>query len=393
MKKLFSILLVLSISAIVFGQELQIEGKVFNKTNRKPIQGARVTVNKTSRVAYTDSIGQFFMVIPKEHGSLVVTHPDFDPNIVAFKNPQTGRKIKLEVSLYPKTNVLKESDTGELENKGSRQFSGQVFNEQNSLPIPGALVWVLKANKEVFTDTTGFYTVDVPKGRRFLFVSHQNFDPKIIGLNPPFNRPFNVGLSSFDEDSIKKVSLKEEIDSIRLVNKNAISVFPVQLILGAVALQYERHFKNIKNSIGLYGAAYLYGWAGNLSRYTGFKLAPFFRHYEWMKTNRSFFFDYQLMVGYFDFHPLAYNYDYGYYRKYQDVNFWTVGGGISLGWMMITPRSTKNFMAISLGLQYFPMHVPKNLDAYPNYNAGTSWWYISGPGSVLQVKITFGRIF
>jgi len=397
LKKLFSLLLAISLSACIFGQELHLNGEVFNKADKKPIQGASVEVNYTGQKTQTDSLGHFFVAIPKKHGSLVVTHPDFDPIIAQFNYPRSGKNFNLKVGLYSKTYFLSESDTAVWKNKASRHYSGKVINEQSSLPIPGASVWVLKANKEVFTDTAGFYSLVLPKGPQFLFVSHQDFYPKKVALSPPFNRPHNVGLLSIVEDSIRRVAVKNEMDTIRQLNKNALSVLPVQIIMGDVALQYERHFKNIKNSIGLHGAAYLYGWAGNESRYTGFKLAPFFRHYEWMKSKKSFFFDYQLMVGYFDFHPLAYNYDYGYYRKYQEVNFWTAGGGISLGWMMITPRSTKNFMAITLGLQYFPMHVPKTLhadDPYDlNYTAGKDWWYIYGPGSVVQVKIMFGRIF
>jgi hypothetical protein len=398
-KNLFSFLLAISFSACAFGQELHLNGEVFNKADKKPIQGAFVEVNYTGQKTQTDSLGHFSVAIPKKHGSLVVTHPDFDPIIAQFNYPRSGTNFNFKVGLYSKAYFLSESNASESKNKDSRNFSGKVFNEQSLLPVPGVSVWVLKANKEVFTDAAGFYSLVLPKGPQFLFISHQGFYPKKAALSPPFNRQFNFGLLSIADDSIKKVRVKNEMDSIRQVNKNAISFFPVQIILGGVALQYERHFKNIKNSIGMYGAAYLYGWAGNDSRYTGFKLAPYFRHYAWMKSKKSFFFDYQLMVGYFDFHPLAYNYDYGYYRVYKDVNFWTAGGGISLGWMMRTPRSTRNFMSISLGLQYFPMYVPNKLesDAHSagnlNYTAGKTWWYIWGPGSVVQVKITFGRIF
>jgi hypothetical protein len=69
--------------------------------------------------------------------------------------------------------------------------------------------------------------------------------------------------------------------------------------------------------------------------------------------------------------------------------------------MFVLPRSKHVFGNISIGYQYFPVvKGPESISrevSYPSftrtYHTWYDWWYMPGPGSTLEVKITIGGIF
>ena len=193
----------------------------------------------------------------------------------------------------------------------------------------------------------------------------------------------------------------EQTDSIWKSKKNALSLSLLELYRGGIGVRYERFIK-IKQSIGLHFTYYLFGWGYDTyssgvfgldklpaSHFTGFKMAPFYRYYFFRNNRKGLYFEVKMLTGYFDFSELFYvDYDDG---EYFSENFWSFGGGVSVGHSL----EFKNSMAVinlSVGLQYFPMNVPETMN-YGNLEVSNDWWKILGPGAIFELKLTIGGIF
>jgi hypothetical protein len=55
---------------------------------------------------------------------------------------------------------------------------------------------------------------------------------------------------------------------------------------------------------------------------------------------------------------------------------------------------------VSVGCQFFPMDVPTDIKIeqgapgrFVTYSVNNAWWYITGPGSIVEIKFTLGGLF
>lgn len=277
-----------------------------------------------------------------------------------------------------------------------KEVRGIVYNEKNNKslgikhsPVQGALVEIISTERKTYTDSLGRFTISVPKGNRHLLVSHNDFTSKKVLLagGGYWIKPITIYLLA-QNDSVY-------MDSLWRKKRNAISYLPMELVIGSIGLQYER-FITVKQSVGLNSSFYLFSgyWIIRAdTKGNGVKLSPFYRFYPGNIFKNRFFLEGKIMLGYFDFHPLQYDYNSTYGHKFQDVNFWTYGGGISVGWAKRLLKEKNGLLNFSLGFQYFPMQVPEYLNGNHQYTANKDWWYIFGPGSYVQIKLAFGGFF
>ncbi len=201
-----------------------------------------------------------------------------------------------------------------------------------------------------------------------------------------------------------------EEDSLFPTFKNAVSISILEFFAVGVGLRYER-FLAKKHAVGLHASYYFYGLSpsnysdpsGYQSRatYTGFKMQPFYRFYPVRQKAKGLFLEAKIPFGYFDFDKITYRYrTTTHLTQSISPKFWTWGFGFSVGLMARIPGSKHGLVNFSLGCQYFPMvDVPKSIPrevsmgSTINLTADTSWWYLLGPGSYFEVKLTFGGIF
>ena len=296
----------------------------------------------------------------------------------------------------------------------NRIARGYVLDMQSRAAIDSAMVAVYDTGILTYTDYSGFYSIQVPKKRRHLNISHKDYESKRVVLAPGFqHKKIKVYLrpNTFIEQQAKQQKLQ---DSAVLKAKNILSLSMIEILAVAIGVRYER-FIALRHSLGIHNSWYVYGRKFNLGSeyslyayYNGFKVAPFYRFYPIRSAKVGLFLEGKIPFGYFDFSTYEYHYysndnqkmDYAY-------SFWTWGVGVSVGVMVGGSKIQKDgnkrwkpTFNISLGYQYFPMvEPPKNIykqitpEYRRRYYTETNWWYQYGPGGYFEVKVTIGGIF
>lgn len=60
-----------------------------------------------------------------------------------------------------------------------RIVHGDVKNYKTQEPIQGALIQLLKTENKVYTDSLGFFDINVPKEHRSIMISHDDFNTSL----------------------------------------------------------------------------------------------------------------------------------------------------------------------------------------------------------------------
>lgn len=285
--------------------------------------------------------------------------------------------------------------TGSVSYGQEKQVKGTVFNKITHEPVQSVKVLEVKDGNVSFTDSTGFFSViSESKSREFIF-SHIDYDTLLFKYPRGYpKKKLKIGMTP--------VNLYEH-DTIWIKHKNAVSFSPLELAAGAVAFRYERFLK-LKQSVGIHTSFYLYGYMNFIVAsgyhdvaFKGLKAAPFYRYYPIRKVSYGFFVEGKIPVGYFDFSQLIYG-----YRNTGALNFpqtfWTAGVGAAIGWLFRLGKTNHGMANLSLGLQYFPLNIPKTRQGIINgekvsLGQNNEWWYVTGPGAVFEFKFTIGGIF
>jgi hypothetical protein len=296
-----------------------------------------------------------------------------------------------------------------------RVAKGNVYNKESHAALEGIEVRVLDTTIHTLTEYAGAFSIDVPNGKRKLYIIGEGYSPKIVHLKPGFQeKPLRIYLQT--SETVKRLAKEKTVrDSVLLTHKNAISLSLLELGSVAIAIRYERMLSR-KHSVGIHLSSYIYGrsYFGQLSyrlygndskitsTYRGFKAAPFYRFYVKRESSFGVFVDAKIPFGYFYFDKLEYQFGSSYFENVGiEHSFWTYGFGVSAGIMFVLPRSKHVFGNISIGYQYFPVvKGPESISrevSYPSftriYHSNYDWWYMPGPGSVIEFKITIGGIF
>ena len=277
-----------------------------------------------------------------------------------------------------------------------KQVHGYVLDAISQKPVANAKITELKSGTYVLTDSSGLFNLSLPKKTRELIITHENYKPFKQLLHP---------LKSTRELIFKITPYNhKQSDTIWRNYKNAITLSPMELINGAVAVRYERFLK-LKHSVGLHSSVYLFGFNSwvfnqgyNSARFTGIRLTPFYRYYPIRSNAHGFFLEGKVSYGYFNFSSITYIYS-NYYTKKKGDTFSTFGGGVAIGWMFRLPKTKHGVGNFSIGLQTFPFAGNTSIQAdrgdgeMVTWTTDTSWWYIWSPGAVFEFKFTIGGIF
>jgi hypothetical protein len=277
-----------------------------------------------------------------------------------------------------------------------KQAMGYVIDIITERPVAKATITETTQGNQVYTDSSGFFKIALPKKTREMLITHEDYKPQIQLLHP--------------HKSVKKLIFKitpynsKQTDTIWRSYKNALMLSPMELVNGAVAGRYERFLKP-KHSIGLHTSVYLFGYnsyifdlGNNSASFKGIKLTPFYRYYPVRSNAHGIFLEGKVSCGYFNFSSLTYQYA-GYYTKYLPDTFNTFGAAFAVGWMFRLPKSRRGVGNFSIGLQTFPFTgnttvlAPRGDGELVAWETRPHWWYIWSPGAVLEVKFTIGGIF
>lgn len=284
---------------------------------------------------------------------------------------------------------------------------GYVLDEESHAIIAGARVNVVDTTIINYTDSNGYFSIDIPKRRRYLEISKENYAPRKIALGPSFqHKTLRVYLQSPKE--VEKVTkVKKDQDSLFLSYKNTASLSIIELFAVAIAGRYER-FITPRHSIGMHGSFYIYGRNITLgseydyyNAYHGFKLAPAYRFYPLRKGTFGVFLEAKIPFGYIYFSKLDYHHSYQQSSRGVNIKYsqWTAGYSISAGVSLVLSKTKHIIMNVSAGYQHFPIDFPETAtktvsDGHTmELPTDTNWWYNAGPGSKYEIKVLIGKIF
>lgn len=278
-----------------------------------------------------------------------------------------------------------------------KQVRGYVYNTYTKVPVAGVKVLEQKFGHVTSTDSSGFFQFAKPGKSRVFIFSHSDF----------FDLKYRHRIGSPGRNDLRillKPMNHKTSDTLWRNYKNAISYAPLELMSGALGVRYERFLKQ-RQSVGLHSSIYLFGFnnfffdlGANPARFQGIKLSPFYRFYPARSNSHAFFLEGKIPIGYFDFNELTYRYSSTSYGKNFPQQFWTIGGSLALGWMFRLSKGNHGFANLSIGLQYFPMEAPNEMEGNfygdtVTYHIEDNWWYITSSGAVLDIKFTIGGLF
>ncbi len=104
-------------------------------------------------------------------------------------------------SLVPVANEYKEkAEIAVAENNNEKTISGVITDENDNLPIPGALIQIKGTQKVAVTDLDGKYTIEAVKGEQLIFnMIGYNSAYAIVEKSGELNKKLNADSSSLDE--------------------------------------------------------------------------------------------------------------------------------------------------------------------------------------------------
>ena len=290
----------------------------------------------------------------------------------------------------------------------TRTARGFVLDKDSRAALKGIVVSVADTSIIALTNVGGEFSIEVPKRRKSLLFSGENYVTRKIELKPGFHhKKYRIYLQTISSHN-KYAEKTIKNDSLILKHKNTISLSIIELFSVAISPRYER-FLAFRHSLGLHASFYVNGRTPYIplgseydtyNNYHGFKLAPAYRFYPVRGTKLGVFLEGKIQVGYFDFSQMKYEYGSSSSPrgKYVSQEFWTVGGGFSLGIMLILPKSKHGLLNISVGYQYLPLNAAEAIyqdvgSTILKYTPATHYWYRGGPGSYVDLKVTIGGIF
>ena len=383
MKKLL-IAISLLCSLTLSGQKKQvtINGNVYDHFTHTFLDSVKITSRVFDTSVFSDTKGRFSITATSDYNdTLVFTHPGYYTYI------RLTKKAGFHIGLIPR-NV--EIDTFCFPSfPENRKIHGTIVEKYLKKPVAGASVSLWNDKIIAWSDKNGKFSVGIPISTKMLKISHPDFAPMIVDFKK--HTP-NLIIK------MTKVNLQRE-DTIWMTWKNMVAILPLEIVTGSVGLLYQRFIK-VRHAAGVHLSAYVIGWgrnpiSGGLSKFKGFKLAPYYRFYVWRNIKSGGFVQGKVIAGYFDFSKLYYSSDHSNYGEYRQEQFWSTGFGIAWGWSVKLAGSRRGVFNFTLGYQNFLMNVPPYTESvhYGTLKVQSGWWYLVGPGSRFEIKLVFGGIF
>ncbi len=389
MKKNLLTFFILLISFSAISQFKNISGVVYDNSTQLRIEGVSIAPPFYDTTYISNKKGKYNILMPKNYfDTLVFTHPDYYPMV---KRIGRGSNLKLNsIVLIPRSLQIDTACYSAY--KENRLLSGEITDDYRDELLANAVISLDNNQKLTYTNVSGRFSVGIPNTTKQVMISHPDFQPQMVSV---MSKKRNI--RSIDV-KLTRVRFNKE-DTLWKSYKNIIAVSVNELLTGSIGIRYQR-FLRINHAIGVYTSSYLYGFMPGYmipgSKFTGIKVAPYYRFYMRRNINNGVFVEGKPIVGYFDFSELYYAYKAdGRYGEHVSEQFWTFGFGGAIGWSSLLPYRKNAFMTISVGFQYLPMKVPQSIESqkYGTIYVSNSWWYFAGAGSVIEFKFAFGGIF
>lgn len=258
----------------------------------------------------------------------------------------------------------------------------KMRNETSGLGIKDVRISTSDNAYSFVTERKNIILIRIPKSTDSLVFNHKDYFNNVIGLKPGTKR-------------VKVLLTPLVLDSNDLPKlKNSLTFSPIILPWGRLELTYERYIKT-KFSLGVILKWYYKEQNSMYNKYTAYQASPFFRYYFVRKKSYGFYMQAKLMIAYFDFRKLLFEWDN--IVEYSEDRFWTGGAGFAIGYNDILGNTKHLILDMHVGYQVLPALYPGKMtvDGYGNlpFTSRTLWWYIGGPGSVIEVRISIGGIF
>jgi hypothetical protein len=391
MKKAATILLLTGFFLHSFGQTKSIHGFITDDYTNYRIDSVSISPVLFKEAAYSDERGKFEIILPKNyHDTIVFTHPGYYPYV---KRIRAGEAIRPQfIRLIPTT--FKLDTICFTAYKENRSITGLIEDGIHKEPIINAQIRLANNKIIAYSKLDGKFKTVIPKSTKNLIINHPEFNTLVFPIAQLKGHTPYPEIKMF-----RKVPLEKDT-SWKNWN-NYLSWTINEMIAGGIGLRYERFLK-FRHSVGLHCTYYFHGYATPVaiigmgsSTYKGVKVYPFYRFYVWREFQKGGFAEVKLTTGYFDFSRLHYGSKEGDYGDNIATNFWTAGIAVAWGWYFRPRKIDHLVLNLSIGLQYLPMKVPKSMETqhYGTYHVDDTWWYFSGPGSVLEIKFIIGGIF
>lgn len=372
-------------------QNKNIKGIIYDDFTNYHIDSVKISSKYQNSSVFSNAKGRFSISLPNRyHDSIVFSHPGYYPYT---KRIAAGDAIKLQfIRLIPKTFKLDTICPAAYDE--NKLVKGLVEDDVHKEPIANAEIRLENNMIVAYSNLEGKFSVGVPNSNNNLIINHPDFKTLVFPL-----RQLNKRTPYPEIRMTRKIPVKK--DTVWQNWNNHLSWTINEMFSGGFGAEYER-FLGFRHSLGLHGTYYFHGFAfpipfsgGSSINYKGIKLSPFYRFYVWRQFQKGGYAEAKLTTGYFDFSRLQYDSREGPYGDYIATNFWSFGLGIAWGWY-IRPRKIDHLLFdISVGFQYLSMKVPESIESeyYGTYHVDDTWWYVTGPGSVLEIKVRIGGIF
>lgn len=181
---------------------------------------------------------------------------------------------------------------------------------------------------------------------------------------------------------------------------NRIMLAVNELLGGSLGITYERYLHR-RHTVGVVSSTYFAGWGSlvlfsyGTAKFTGIKLSPFYRFYYFNNPKSGGYLEAKVTYGYLHFRQIYYYRDYSasYRGFYATENSSSFGFGVTAGFNFRPREGIFNY-GFSIGLQAFPPNLPKTL-YYDDYGGlicepDDAFWFVMGPGAVLEIKLLIG---
>jgi len=390
MKKILLTISIVLIYYSGFSQFKTIVGNVVNGSTHSRIEGVTINPSFLDSTYTTNKKGKFRVLMPNSYiDTLVFTHPQYYPFVMKINK---GSKLKLQhVMLTPRSVQI--DTVFYLAYEENRLLSGDVYDIYRGHPIENASVSLGNNLVIAYSDKNGKFAAGIPNYTDSIIVTHPEFETWKVRI-----RNGKKYLRHVDIEPVR-ISFERK-DTLWKSYKNLVEIVPSDIIGNAIGFSYQR-FLNEKFAIGLKASLYVLNekrlnFYGSDNDYSGFKIAPYFRYYEMRNMKKGNFIEFKLLAGYYDFDKLYYYWKVDSRdREYISTQFWSYGIAAEFGRSLVISKNTHFTFSYSFGIQVFLLNAPATIQStnYGTLHVENLWWYIAGPGSVVNVTIAFGGIF
>ncbi len=301
-----------------------------------------------------------------------------------------AQKLRINPAQFPRILLLSLLIMMSMLSCGKHAFSqsttklirGEVLNTVSGLGIKEVVVSTLDFKQMAKTNGYGGYSIRIPKTVDSLLFQHPLFATKVVRIKKKHHRVLDTEMTRLIPDAADLPNAK-----------TSVSFLPLKFITGALSLRVA-YFIKTEHALGAYVTWYYNGrqYFGN-ERFTALKATPYYRYY--YERNKSFGAYIQLgaIIGYFDFTNLEYNYS-NKLNTSVPAFFWTGGFGFATGIEDIVKMSGVA-LDINIGFQYLPPRYPVSVTNEHGtvLEHNNTWWFLGGPGSLVEIKISIGGLF